>query len=670
LENQPRTAAEIDAIACAELPDSPELRELVLKHNVHKCAPRCQKDGVCTARFPKPFAEETHWPENAVSPNFRRRSAEMGGNREMRNGTMIDNSMIVSYNPYLTMKYNCHINVDICVSLRACKYVFSYCYKGPDRAMVQRQEGQPVNEIQEYQDMRAIGSCEAAWRLYGFDSYKCLPSVMSLPIHFEDMQTIYFRNNAAVRDAFRPENLKDTELMAWMAWNAANVHLPLEQKHTYVNFPRHFTFSKQDRVWNPRRNNLTFPTVGRIHTVHPSAGDLFYLRIFLNTDMSRGKTSWADLLTVDGVLQPSFKAVCGAHNLLRDDAEWHAALRDAELTRMGPQVRELFVTILLFSEPADNAALFDQHWDAMSDDFTRAADRQGRGPIPDDVRRTMVLLDIANRLESQGSNLLRVHLEEPTAALRQAAEQVRPALQRAQLPRIIQEEMDYDFFENERRAHNQEPLLRDEQRALVTAVLDAVRAEQPFAAFVDAPGGTGKTFVFNHLLAAVRGQGNVALAVAYSGIAATLLDGGRTLNSRFRVPLVTNEQSLCNIPAQSALADLIRRTKLIVWDEAPMVHKHLLETLDRSFRDVMRRPNVPFGGKVLLLGGDFRQILPVIKRGNRAQTVGACLKRSALWRHFRQFRLTENMRVVDRTGQEGIDYSDYRPRPWPSRRTR
>lgn len=58
-----------------------------------------------------------------------------------------------------------------------------------------------------------------------------------------------------------------------------------------------------------------------------------------------------------------------------------------------------------------------------------------------------------------------------------------------------------------------------------------------------------------------------------------------------------------------------------------------------------RNDNRPFAGKVIILAGDFRQILPVVVRGARAQIVGRCIRWSPLWRHFRPFRLSKNMRV-------------------------
>ena len=55
--------------------------------------------------------------------------------------------------------------------------------------------------------------------------------------------------------------------------------------------------------------------------------------------------------------------------------------------------------------------------------------------------------------------------------------------------------------------------------------------------------------------------------------------------------------------------------------------------------------NECFGGKVMLLGGDFRQVLPVVPRATETVVIDTCLKRSILWQHFQQIKLTQNMRT-------------------------
>ncbi|XP_063912264.1 ATP-dependent DNA helicase pif1-like [Zophobas morio] len=165
--------------------------------------------------------------------------------------------------------------------------------------------------------------------------------------------------------------------------------------------------------------------------------------------------------------------------------------------------------------------------------------------------------------------------------------------------------------------------------------------------FLDAPGGTGKTFLLKLLLARVRKNGGIALAVASSGIAATLLDGGKTAHSAFKLPLnlMRVETPLCNISKQSNMAQVLKETKLIVWDECTMAHKGGVEALSKTLRDIRENGSL-MGGVTVLLAGDFRQTLPVVPRGTRADEVRSCLKSSYLWPQIKKLALKTNMRVL------------------------
>lgn len=167
-------------------------------------------------------------------------------------------------------------------------------------------------------------------------------------------------------------------------------------------------------------------------------------------------------------------------------------------------------------------------------------------------------------------------------------------------------------------------------------------------------GGTRKTFLWNILSAAVRSRGDVVLNVASSGIAALLLPGGRTAHSRFSIPINPDKFSTCKIQPGSHQDELLSKASLIIWDEAPMMSKHCFESLDRSLCDIMKTTDGrPFGGKVVVFGGDFRQILPVIPKGNRADIVMASLSSSYLWKHCKVLELTKNMRLFSEPdGQE------------------
>ncbi|GKA92198.1 DNA helicase [Tanacetum coccineum] len=111
-------------------------------------------------------------------------------------------------------------------------------------------------------------------------------------------------------------------------------------------------------------------------------------------------------------------------------------------------------------------------------------------------------------------------------------------------------------------------------------------------------------------------KGKIVLAVASSGITSLLLPAGRTAHSRFKLPLELTDESLCQVKKNTQLGKLLVETNLIIWDEAPMNDRRCFETLDRTLRDLMSSPDLIFGGKTVVLGGDFRQTLPVKKRSD------------------------------------------------------
>ncbi|XP_048626856.1 ATP-dependent DNA helicase PIF1-like [Brassica napus] len=199
-----------------------------------------------------------------------------------------------------------------------------------------------------------------------------------------------------------------------------------------------------------------------------------------------------------------------------------------------------------------------------------------------------------------------------------------------------------------------------DQQKVYDAVLKSVDERLGQLIFVSGAGGTGKTYLYRTIIARLRSVGKVVIPVATSGIAALLLPGGRTAHSRLKLPLNLDDRSMCEIHKGSSLAALISKADLIIWDEAPMAHRHAFETLDRSFRDLLSHENPeagtqPFGGKTVLLGGDFRQILPFIPHGKRPDTVLASISKSYLWKMARVFTLSINMRLR----QEDKDFAKW-----------
>ena len=122
--------------------------------------------------------------------------------------------------------------------------------------------------------------------------------------------------------------------------------------------------------------------------------------------------------------------------------------------------------------------------------------------------------------------------------------------------------------------------------------------------------------------------------MATTGIAANLLQLGRTFHSRMKAPLDPDETSTLRITAQSNLAELLRASKLFLIDEATMMDRYHLEAMDRTMRDILRKPDIPFGGKTVILAGDFRQCLPVVPGKQKAGIIKHTIQKSYLWGFF------------------------------------
>lgn len=210
---------------------------------------------------------------------------------------------------------------------------------------------------------------------------------------------------------------------------------------------------------------------------------------------------------------------------------------------------------------------------------------------------------------------------------------------------LLLEEMMYDREELVHRARKSANCLNHMQRIILQQIMESVELDRGGLYFVYGPGGTGKTFLWSALISRLRSEGKIVLAVASSGIASLLIDGGRTAHSRFKIPIAIDEFSCCEIKQNTYLAQLICKTSLVIWDEAPMTHRYIFEAVDRTFRDIRTKVNpdansMSFGGLAMFLGGDFRQTLPVLPKKGREEIVAASIIKSRLWQDCTVFRLT------------------------------
>ena len=585
---------------------------------------------ICEKNYPKEYADTTSVNKFGY-PIYRRRD---NGRTITKKGQVLNNQWIVPYNPYLCQKYNCHINVEICSSIRSVKYLYKYIYKGYDRTYMTIRKDD--DEIKSYLDARYVSASEACWRLFKFSLQERSHKVERLPVHLPNQQTIIFEEGAHIPNIVA--NSTNTKLTRYFDICNDNQENPEIMNLKYTDFPKFFIW--ESGKWIKRKQHGD-KIISRLYTCSPRDRERFCLRILLT--QIPGAISFESLRTINGHLFEKFEDAVRALGLLdEENHEFDKCLKEAALYGMPSQLRQLFASILLFCDPTElnPQKLFNDNYESLIEDYCRAI-----GEIPtgltteqDKLFTAKALIDIEKYLIHFGKNLVDFNLNKPDYTLEGLTDD-----EINQQNQLFNDEI---YLNNELdEILAKESSLNPEQKHIYERIIQALKNEiDQKLFFVDGPGGCGKTFLFNLILAIVRRDFGIALAVASSGIAALLLVGGTTAHSRFKIPLNLTKDDTLHISAQFDLAELIRQTKLILWDEAPMTNKLAFEKLDKALQDIMSN-NELFGGKVVLFGGDFRQILPVVVRGNHAQIINASLKKSYLWDSIEQLALTRNIRI-------------------------
>ncbi|GMG20868.1 unnamed protein product [Ambrosiozyma monospora] len=629
---------------------------------IHRCTPKCHReDGTCSLNFPKPFSSSTVVNEDSYALPRRRRTAEGGDDR---------NSTVVPYNSYLMRRYDCHINVEICFGIKAVKYIHKYLHKGNDRCWVDVHDQN--DEISAHLNSRYVGSMEAVYRICKFKTHTLTPSVMLLNVHEEGQTWMVFNPNAETAVPSK------TPLIGFFEFNAELNRVEAEAeaerirsladfqgtpppppppapRYTYEQFPEHYTWDKSNKLWRTRgRNHRQF---GRLAFVYPGSGERFYLRMLLN--VVRGASSFQDLRTVPGFNedQPfaTFREACRARGLLDHDTAYIDMFAEADRFQTPKQLRYLFVCVL--PELSEPDLVLRQFQGAFMQDLGGELQRNYQVQNPsDDECLQFLYFKINDQLERIGKSNSMFNL--PDSAIDWTA--------RANAGVLTGVRAEFFNFPGDDPDPIDLETLNPEQRTAFDTIVNMVMSHDPAAEpeprlhFLNGPGGTGKTYVYQKIFDHLRAQRKVVMCVASSGCAALLLPKGSTAHHRFKIPLEVDASTLCNVKKQSILAECLLATDLFIWDEATLQNRHVFETVDRTMRDLTSNPDVPFGGKAFLFGGDWSQCLPVIPGKNQsADIVPFTLKRSYLWPDITVLRLVTNMRLNPNSSVNNAAFSSY-----------
>ena len=686
-KHPPAAAEDIDSVVHAELPDpvrQPALYSLIASKMVHNDCSRqgvicpCHKQGkdgklYCKNNFPKPFTDISHIGVSGFSTIRRRRT---GVTTHRGQG----NEWVVPYNAGLMMRYQTHINVELTNGMGDCVgYLFKYITKAePGLSFVLKQEGarEVQDEVTQYQNARVMGSCEAAGRLLSMPQHSNVPAVKRLDIHVKGKETIFFNSDDTVDELAEKVASKSTTLLAWFNFNDKNQSDGCRTL-LYRDFPTYFSYVKGE--WKLRQGyeysreesrfrrkdttgrRWTDVQIGRIFWVSPRDTEAYCLRLILNA--RPGLKSFDDAMTVDGVVHDTMLAAATALGLFLDDKEAESALEAAKCYS-SMYVRYLFAVLISCGMLNCIKGAWERFRGKMCyDERLSAQERQlqeevhGVGFIPPERERECIL-DI-HQLLSNEDGLPMVNLDEelplplPTRGV--------SIPMGVMLARRKAEEY-YSAYEKSAvliRSSNRD------QSAALEMLQNAVRKAEGGGAgdtiFVQAPAGTGKTFLANCFLnwaRSTRGEQGICvprsvIAVASTGIAATLLELGTTAHSRFRLPIVLNDNQqlqVLNITEYGKQWRALQECSCILWDEAGMTDRRHFELLDRTMRRIRSHKwNKRFGGCPMIIIADLQQTLPIVRADGDMPALNASLHTSYLWGGdgFQAVELTKSMRIQD-----------------------
>lgn len=338
----------------------------------------------------------------------------------------------------------------------------------------------------------------------------------------------------------------DMELTAFFKANVKYAHT---HELYYVDFPNHFVWNDKLCEWLPQKKRMVYRW---LIYIPPNAGEKFYVQLVLS--LAKNLQSFTDLCTFDGVMYPTIQEVCLARGLLQHDGEWCHCLEEGKHFQTGFLLCSLFTLLLWECSPAQPLLLWM--------DF--------REFLCDDLHWTLQHIRFSNTTQDQiydyGLYLIKQTLLWEMNKTLKDVEMPAPEYdwKTLLLKTSVQDEMRFNPQQELVQLLQTLLLLNEEQTVAFNAILSSVDSEHQKAFFVIGAAGAGKTFLYWMICFAVHSHALTVLCMAYLGIAAQLLPGGRMAHSTFKIPFDILDDSMYAVGKCSNLAALIKTAKLII----------------------------------------------------------------------------------------------------------
>ena len=652
-----------------------ELGRKVKKTMCHtKCDPgRCLRDdGTCKRGYPK---------LSGVDESQRTWCDARGYWHSKR--LYVSDAYVVPYNRALLLRYDAHINVEVSGTVKIICYLKKYMTKLPDcsRTSIRTVLRNPGRELTDWQKLRHTSVCEAALRLRDIDLNSSSIGCTQIFAHKPGDHAVRWWSKEDDRETPRAAASKSESFLLRYFWRHKQLrHLTFEQYFSlYVLQSFEPRAKRQFYADTPLRNceimyavERTTMHVARIEFCFTKDPELRALRSLLRV---KPAFSFKNLLRVDGVLYPTFvnaAEACGIYTD-REDAEcvieeminpnideWKRYHLDAsyEVPFCGEphMLRRTYVMLIIAGASARD--IFDKYWHYLAYDLPFGETQQ----TSSDVRQHSLLTEISKLLFKERLTLEDVNLPEIEDELDIKAEEQK------RYPQAVLRSLAAKY-----------KMLNKSQKSVVKSVENALANDHAATGrlfFLEGKPGRGKTFVTNVIAARQRLKGEVVAICSPSAKGAIQYMGALTAHKTFGAPVFDGEPDAPLIPLFSTShrnARFLALAKVIIIDEAPMMHRCVFDMIDRFLREIMG-VDEPFGGKVILCSGDFGQLSPVTFMPGRQSALAVSikthpsfelfkhLKLSYMWRsaNDREFTKFTN-RLADGNAQDGIFEIDVPP---------
>lgn len=494
------------------------------------------------------------------------------------------------------------------------------------------------DEASAFRSCRYVGSCEAHWLLSEYKLSGRSHTVIRLPLHIEQIPgtitEIVFQDGLDVVPEKEDEYLRSM-LDAFFLLNKGTPEMDDPTKNQtpqmqeairlrdlartlrYMDVVQHFRYDAKKRSWIARKRDEA-QVVARIRDVSIYSPDVFALRMLLLH--VRGPTCFDDLKIYNGKQYPTFLETAKARNLMRGDEVYFSTFDDYMAFQNPRRLRILFAVMLMHKTLTSGEVFWLKYRDALSEDFRLMDVYKNEDP---EKLYDLVLNELQLIFAEKNVNCATFGLPLPKGSRHQFP---------ADTPPLYND--DIDLIE-----------LNEDQQHAVDTIMDSATGKSKRTQFIlIGPGGSGKTTVYRKIIASCKEMNLSARVFATTGIAATLLEGGKTVHTGFGIPVPCEKDSISMINLESAQADDLRKAAVLMIDEVSQMSTYTLRVIDQLLRSLMNFDE-PFGGKTVVFGGDFRQLLPVVPNGQRTHIVATSVTSNPLWDGLVRLELTQNMRA-------------------------